>query len=55
MQVVQNVVLLHSSIHLSVCLSVRNVDVSLWTQVIRFGQKTDEIAKFSILDEKRNS
>jgi len=29
--------------------------VFVGTQEIRFGRKTNEIAKFSILDEKRNS
>jgi len=31
------------------------MNLSIGTQEIRFGRKKDEIAKFSILDEKRNS
>jgi len=35
--------------------SERRFQMYLGTQEIRFGRKTNEIAKYSILDEKRNS
>jgi len=52
--------LLNFALHGFACDSVRvSCSVmtfdSLGTQEIRFGRKTNEIAKFSTLDEKRNS